>query len=166
MHWGEWNDETRMRRLGQKSLKKKLRRLLGGNSSKKKKKPVSDSKDIKKLARADFDGDTVPLGEKEKKASAEKERHVSETKKYKADEARYLSDEELKRRNARLTAENNYRDALKKNHQKEKSKKRQLVERIFVDSAATAASSVMTQVYTKAATKFLENKFPELMGKK
>lgn len=108
-----------------------------------------------------YDGTLIKsAGRKEKKHYE----YDSGTKEYKKSEARHLTDEELKKRVNRLTQENNYRDQLKKAQEAGMSKRKKLVNKIFVESAQNAASTVMQTVYTKSATAFLKNNFPALMG--
>lgn len=108
-----------------------------------------------------YDGTLIKsAGRKEKKHYE----YDSGTKEYKKSEARHLTDEELKKRVNRLTQENNYRDQLKKAQEASMSKRKKLVNKIFVESAQNAASTVMQTVYTKSATAFLKNNFPALMG--
>ena len=108
-----------------------------------------------------YDGTLIKsAGRKEKKHYE----YDSGTKEYKKSEARHLTDDELNKRVKRLTQENNYRDQLKKAQEASMSKRKKLVNKIFVESAQNAASTVMQTVYTKSATAFLKNNFPALMG--
>lgn len=109
----------------------------------------------------------IKKGEKvstKKKSEDEEPKYNSGTKSYKKEDARHLTDEELKKRVTRLTQENNYREQLKKSKEADMSKRQKLVQKIFVDSASNAAASVMQTVYTKSATAFITDKFPALMG--
>ena len=110
-----------------------------------------------------YDGTLIKKAGRKPKKEYE---YDSGTKKYKSEEARHISDEELKRRVNRLTQENNYREQLKKSKEADMTKRQKLVKKIFLDSAANAASTVMQTVYTKSATAFITDQFPALMGKK
>ena len=109
-----------------------------------------------------YDGTLIKTNGKKPKKEYE---YTSGTKDYKKSEARHLTDEELNRRVKRLTQENNYREQLKKSKEADMTKRQKLVQKIFVDSATNAASTVMQTIYTKSATAFITEKFPALMGK-
>lgn len=110
------------------------------------------------------DSAKIKKGEKVSTKNDDEPKYNSGTKKYKIEDARHLTDEELKKRVNRLTQENNYREQLKKSQEAAMTKRQKLVQKIFVDSAAQAASNVMATVYTNAAKNFIGTKFPALIG--